>query len=76
MLWPRACAAGIPPDNRVDEGEILWSGRKDVNGVNRTLTDAAIRLQEFRERMVVRGIEAEPFAQQWCIQRRGECSFP
>jgi hypothetical protein len=57
-------------------GEVLWSGRQDANGVNRTLTDAAIRLQEFRERIVVRGIQAEPFTQQWCIQRRGECEFP
>ena len=57
-------------------GEILWSGRTDSNGVNRTLTDAAVRLQEFRERMVVRGTQAEPFTQQWCVQRRGECSFP
>jgi hexosaminidase len=65
MLWPRASAAG----------EILWSGRQDANGKNRTLTDAAVRLQEFRERMVVRGTQAEPFTQQWCIQRRGECEF-
>ena len=57
-------------------GEVLWSGRQDANGVNRTLTDAAVRLQEFRERMVVRGVQAEPFTQQWCVQRRGECSFP
>jgi hexosaminidase len=66
MLWPRACAAG----------EVLWSGRQDANGVNRTLTDAAVRLQEFRERIVVRGIQAEPFTQQWCVQRRGMCEFP
>jgi len=59
-----------------DEGEVLWSGRYDSNGVNRTLTDASIRLQEFRERMVVRGVEAEPFTQQWCVQRPGQCSFP
>jgi len=59
-----------------DEGEVLWSGRYDSNGVNRTLTDASIRLQEFRERMVVRGVEAEPFTQQWCVQRRGQCAFP
>jgi hexosaminidase len=57
-------------------GEVLWSGRQDSHGVNRTLTDAAVRLQEFRERIVVRGVEAEPFTQQWCVQRRGECSFP
>lgn len=63
---------GIP----LIEGEVLWSGRQDADGVNRTLPDAAIRLEEFRERMVVRGIEAEPFTQQWCVQRRGECSFP
>jgi len=77
MLWPRASAAGtIPFLLKLISGEILWSGRTDSNGVNRTLTDAAVRLQEFRERMVVRGTQAEPFTQQWCIQRRGECSFP
>lgn len=80
MLWPRASAAGPNHPSlgiKVNSvGEILWSGRQDSNGVNRTLTDAAIRLQEFRERMVVRGVQAEPFTQQWCVQRRGECSFP
>ena len=77
MLWPRAAAAGsLFTEMQLIIGEILWSGRQESNGINRTLTDAAVRLQEFRERMVVRGIQAEPFTQQWCVQRRGMCSFP
>lgn len=56
ILWPRASAAG----------EVLWSGRTDASGRNRSQTEASPRLAEMRERMVARGVRASPFFQQWC----------
>ncbi|KAK3724408.1 Glucosamine-6-phosphate isomerase (Glucosamine-6-phosphate deaminase) (GNPDA) (GlcN6P deaminase) [Vermiconidia calcicola] len=50
MVWPRACAAG----------EVLWSGAKDASGRNRSQITASPRLSEMRERLVARGIKAEP----------------
>ena len=37
MVWPRASAAG----------EVLWSGRQDANGKNRSQVDASPRLAEW-----------------------------
>ena len=54
-LWPRASAAA----------EVLWSGRTDAAGVNRTFADASPRLGEMRERMVARGVGAAPVMQLW-----------
>ncbi|KAK1752376.1 family 20 glycosyl hydrolase [Echria macrotheca] len=56
IIWPRASAAG----------EALWSGRTDLSGANRSLVEAAPRLVEMRERMVVKGIRAAAITQQWC----------
>ncbi|KAI1802482.1 glycoside hydrolase family 20 protein [Daldinia bambusicola] len=50
ILWPRSSAAG----------EVLWSGRLDAEGNNRTQIDAGPRLAEFRERLVARGVRADP----------------
>jgi len=50
MVWPRASAAA----------EILWSGAKDDQGRNRSQIEASPRLSEFRERLVAKGIGAEP----------------
>ncbi|KAI1394229.1 glycoside hydrolase family 20 protein [Hypoxylon trugodes] len=58
ILWPRASAAG----------EVLWSGRFDASGENRTQIDAAPRLAEFRERLVARGVNAEPVQMTYCTQ--------
>ncbi|OTB02332.1 glycoside hydrolase family 20 protein [Hypoxylon sp. CI-4A] len=58
ILWPRASAAG----------EVLWSGRFDSNGENRTQLDAAPRLAEFRERMLARGVRADPIQMVFCTQ--------
>ncbi|KAH8676847.1 putative cytochrome 52A4 [Tricladium varicosporioides] len=58
MVWPRASAAG----------EILWSGRQDANGQNRSQLDAAPRLAEMRERMVVGGIKCGPVQMVFCTQ--------
>ncbi|PHH86419.1 hypothetical protein CDD83_10271 [Cordyceps sp. RAO-2017] len=58
VLWPRASAAG----------EVLWSGRQDASGRNRSQYDAAPRLAEFRERMVARGVSAMPVQMIFCTQ--------
>ncbi|ODQ54027.1 beta-hexosaminidase beta chain precursor [Saitoella complicata NRRL Y-17804] len=63
MVWPRACAAG----------EVLWSGRTDAEGVNRTTISATPRLHEMRYRLLGRGIQAEPIQPIWCAQRPGMC---
>ncbi|OLL21637.1 Beta-hexosaminidase [Neolecta irregularis DAH-3] len=59
MLWPRASAAA----------EVLWSGRQDSNGVNRTFLEATPRLHEMRFRMISKSIHAEPIQPLWCAQR-------
>jgi hexosaminidase len=56
IVWPRASAAG----------EVLWSGRTDASGQNRSQIEAQPRLLEMRERMVSRGIRAAAITQQWC----------
>jgi N-acetyl-beta-hexosaminidase len=65
MLWPRGSAAA----------EVLWSGRTDANGNNRTFADATPRLAEFRERMVARGVRATPVTQLWCLSHPGDCAL-
>ncbi|OHW92999.1 beta-n-acetylhexosaminidase [Colletotrichum incanum] len=67
ILWPRASAAG----------EVLWSGRQDASGQNRSQYDAAPRLAEFRERMVARGVRSEPVQMTFCTQGDAtECGYP
>lgn len=56
--WPRAGAAG----------EVLWSGRQDASGQNRSLVEAGVRLADMRERMVARGVRAEHLTEVWCLQ--------
>ncbi|KAI0175764.1 glycoside hydrolase family 20 protein [Hypoxylon sp. FL1284] len=58
ILWPRGSAAG----------EVLWSGRTDADGNNRTQIDAGPRLAEFRERMLARGVRADPIQMVFCTQ--------
>ncbi|KAF6813322.1 glycosyl hydrolase family 20 [Colletotrichum sojae] len=66
ILWPRASAAG----------EVLWSGRQDASGQNRSQYDAAPRLAEFRERMVARGVRSEPVQMTFCTQGDAkECAY-
>lgn len=56
--WPRAGVAG----------EVLWSGRQDASGQNRSLIEAGVRLADMRERMVARGVRVEQLTQLWCLQ--------
>ncbi|RDL34663.1 putative beta-hexosaminidase alpha chain [Venustampulla echinocandica] len=66
MLWPRAGAAA----------EVLWSGRQDASGQNRSQITAAPRLAEMRERMVLRGISSGPVQMVHCTQHNAtECAL-
>ncbi|KAH7160207.1 family 20 glycoside hydrolase [Dactylonectria estremocensis] len=66
LVWPRASAAG----------EVLWSGRQDAAGQNRSQYDAAPRLAELRERLVARGVRASPVQMPFCTQGdAGECAY-
>ncbi|KAG9671044.1 putative cytochrome 52A4, partial [Aureobasidium melanogenum] len=58
QVWPRACAAA----------EVLWSGAKDEHGQNRSQITASPRLSEMRERLVARGVGAEPIQMPFCTQ--------
>lgn len=57
-VWPRAGAVA----------EVLWSGPKDAEGNNRSQIEASPRLSDFRERLVARGINAEPIQFTFCLQ--------
>ncbi len=63
MLWPRAAAAA----------EVLWSGKKDVDGRARNVANATRRLAEMRERLVTSGVGAGPVQMVWCLQNEGRC---
>ncbi|GBC10720.1 hypothetical protein RclHR1_09850009 [Rhizophagus clarus] len=65
-LWPRASSAA----------EILWSGNYDENGNLRTTKEALSRLNDWRFRMVARGIRAEPLQPLWCVKNPGKCDLP
>ncbi|KAK3394177.1 glycoside hydrolase family 20 protein [Podospora didyma] len=67
ILWPRASAMG----------EVLWSGRTDASGHNRSQLEATPRLSEMRERMVARGVNAALVQMTFCTQANStECSYP
>lgn len=63
-IWPRASAMA----------ETLWSGNRDETGKKR-YADATDRLNEWRYRMVHRGIGAEPIQPLWCIRNNGMCNI-
>ena len=64
QAWPRAAAAA----------EVLWSGAKDpATGQNRSQIEASPRLSEFRERLVARGVMAEPIQMPFCTQNGTQC---
>ncbi|GLJ05433.1 hypothetical protein SUGI_0018160 [Cryptomeria japonica] len=63
-LWPRASAMA----------ESLWSGNRDSSGKKR-YADAMGRLNEWRYRMVERGINAEPLQPLWCLRNPGMCNL-
>ena len=65
MVWPRGSAAA----------EVLWSGAKDAEGKNRSQIEASPRLSEFRERLVAKGIGAEPIQMIYCLQNGTQCQL-
>ncbi|KAL6513496.1 Beta-hexosaminidase 2 [Orobanche gracilis] len=62
-IWPRASAMA----------EGLWSGNRDEMGKKR-YAEATDRLNEWRYRMVRRGIGAEPIQPLWCVKNPGMCN--
>lgn len=62
-IWPRTSAMA----------ESLWSGNRDETGMKR-YAEATDRLNEWRNRMVTRGIGAEPIQPLWCIRNPGMCN--
>lgn len=56
MVWPRAAAVA----------EVLWSGAKNAEGRNRSQIEATPRLSDLRERLVAKGIRAEPVRMPYC----------
>lgn len=65
MVWPRAAAAA----------EVLWSGAKDEQGQNRSQVDAAPRLSDLRERLVKKGVMAEPIQMPFCLMEPNQCNL-
>lgn len=63
-VWPRAAAMA----------EALWSGNRDESGKKR-YAEATDRLNGWRERMVGRGIKAEPIQPLWCQKNPGMCNL-
>jgi hexosaminidase len=61
MLWPRVAAAA----------EVLWSGATDAEGIGRSQNEAAPRLSEMRERLVKKGLGAEPLQMPYCTMEGG-----
>ncbi|KAL3537267.1 hypothetical protein ACH5RR_000633, partial [Cinchona calisaya] len=62
-IWPRVSAMA----------ETLWSGNRDSAGMKR-YAEATDRLNEWRNRMVTRGIGAEPIQPLWCFRNPGICN--
>ncbi|KAL7930822.1 glycoside hydrolase family 20 protein [Trichoderma chlorosporum] len=59
IVWPRGSAAG----------EVWWSGNVDTaTGQNRSQLDVVPRLNEFRERLIARGVAAMPIQMTYCTQ--------
>jgi hexosaminidase len=61
--WPRSSAAA----------EILWSGPR-LSNPKRTQLTVARRLGEMRERMVARGVMAEPVHMPYCMMEENQCN--
>ncbi|XP_050377545.1 LOW QUALITY PROTEIN: beta-hexosaminidase 2 [Argentina anserina] len=62
-IWPRTSAMA----------ESLWSGNQDEKGRKR-FAEATDRFNEWRSRIVARGVRAEPIQPLWCIRNPGMCN--
>ncbi|KAG0328650.1 hypothetical protein BGZ99_004920 [Dissophora globulifera] len=63
-VWPRTAAYG----------ESLWSGNRNADGYKRAYEMSA-RIQDFRERLVARGIGAAPLVPKYCLQHPHACDL-
>ncbi|BBN00792.1 hexosaminidase [Marchantia polymorpha subsp. ruderalis] len=65
MLWPRSAALA----------ESLWSGNRDpADATKKRSGDAIDRLNDWRFRLVHRGINAEPLQPLWCLKNPRMCN--
>ncbi|PVU98631.1 hypothetical protein BB559_001418 [Furculomyces boomerangus] len=68
MLWPRMGSVG----------ELYWKGPLPTSYTalqkGNALNDVSPRFNEFRFRLLARGISAEPTQPLWCIRNPGQCS--
>ncbi|KXN74561.1 glycoside hydrolase family 20 protein, partial [Conidiobolus coronatus NRRL 28638] len=64
FLWPRASAAS----------EVLWTGNRDGDKI-RSTKHVLPRLNDWRFRMVGRGIGAEPLQPLWCVKNPYRCDL-
>ncbi|ONK75286.1 uncharacterized protein A4U43_C03F15280 [Asparagus officinalis] len=55
--------------------EALWSGNRDRRTGKKRYAEATDRLNDWRERMVGRGIGAEPIQPLWCRRNPGMCDL-
>ncbi|CAG8658019.1 3455_t:CDS:2, partial [Paraglomus brasilianum] len=63
-VWPRTAALA----------ELLWSGNKDASGRKR-YREMAQRINEYRERLVARGVGAAPLQSKWCYKNPHACDL-
>ncbi|KAF9141091.1 woronin body major protein, partial [Mortierella sp. GBA39] len=63
-VWPRTAALA----------ESLWSGNRNSKGFKRA-TELSARIQDFRERLVDRGILAAPLVPKYCLQHPHHCDL-
>ncbi|PVU91261.1 hypothetical protein BB559_004206 [Furculomyces boomerangus] len=67
LLWPRAAAAA----------ELYWKGPVDEKAdMNKQIENVSPRINEFRFRLLGRGISAEPTQPLWCVRNPGRCNLP
>lgn len=64
-LWPRTAAMA----------ESLWSGNRRSGDAKKRYADALNRLNDWRFRLVERGINAEPLQPLWCLKHPGQCNL-
>ncbi|KAJ7562234.1 hypothetical protein O6H91_03G060200 [Diphasiastrum complanatum] len=63
-LWPRTAALG----------ESMWSGNRNEEGRKRS-GEATDRMNDWRFRLLRRGIGAEPLQPLWCLKHSHQCDF-
>lgn len=63
-VWPRAAALA----------ESLWSGNRNATGFKR-YNEFTQRINDFRERLVARGVGASPLMPRYCLQHPHTCDL-